>query len=326
MNHFEQKISTIEAQKETESERISGAQSRLIELEEECSRQKAAMLIVNGVVPMSLVNSILGQGSASNLSQIRQTSGTKKVAGKGVGAPLMAVTSEVPTMINRLKTIMGERSISVDDIIVGLTQREGWLPPSKNIKSYVSSVLSANPDFVNVARGTYAVNGSKAAEKATQEKQEETGGKSKATSPEHPKILKDAMPRGALPPLRDRVKIVMGSETLTIPDILARLAEKDWDPNGDDPRAYLAVVLSAERTTFKRVSRGHYCVAEAVVEGPTEKSSKLPVLATATNGAPNKPKITLPDLDDSMSTQNDVDMELETLGVTGELSMNPFQP
>lgn len=116
------------------------------------------------------------------------------------------------------------------------------------------------------------------------------GKKAKATKKAAATTAKAAAPRvasgGALPPLHERLKIVIGADQVTIAEAIDRLKahDKKWLPQSDDLKAYISLVLSTHtKDLFERVSRGIYKVRKGAA-GPGVKKA---VTAKATNGAQN---------------------------------------
>lgn len=83
-----------------------------------------------------------------------------------------------------------------------------------------------------------------------------------------------------VPPLRERIISVMGSESLSIKEVMDRLDQKGLMPDTKSPRAYISMMLSSNKDHFTSVSRGVYKVKTA--------TSKKVVAATQTNGVANK--------------------------------------
>jgi chemotaxis protein histidine kinase CheA len=82
-----------------------------------------------------------------------------------------------------------------------------------------------------------------------------------------------------LPPMKERIKKVLGSKSMDCPAIMDALKIKNWLPDAKDPKAYVSFLLSGNPNDFKRVSRGVYCVntdkaEEPKVEAKNSKSSK----------------------------------------------------
>lgn len=342
MNHTNNdRIATLEAklkgaQNQAEAaqamiEAAQGQKDTAVELAAEYERQlkfaRLNSLISEGALPEDVVDGLLEKfgikyANVTPLSKNSGRSNPRKVARQTphdvVQQP--AANAPVPSLVSRLKTIMGKRPTKVDDILIGLQERPGWFPDSGNPKGYISSTLSQNPDFVNVGRGTYAVLGSKAAEKVTAAatpttaapKGEKTTPK-KRTRAQISQAISDqrkAVAEGVLPTLKDRVKIVLGEEgTLKVASILDSLERRGWSPHSGDPNTYLSTILGNNKDDFTRVSRGHYALAHSA-------GRKEPVRAKSTNGVPNETKPT------ATLTTEQVDAELQDV-VGGDLS-NPF--
>ncbi len=78
---------------------------------------------------------------------------------------------------------------------------------------------------------------------------------------------RQAVMRGDRPKLLDAIKIVMGDETLSSPEVLQRLKEKEWAPGASNQQSYISYMLSDNREIFTRVRRGKYKV------GPTPEAT-----------------------------------------------------
>jgi len=90
------------------------------------------------------------------------------------------------------------------------------------------------------------------------------------------------------PPLRERLRIVLGEDQVTIPLAIERLRAKDasWLPESTDLNAYISLALSTHKETFERVSRGVYQVVKGAVAA-APKTVKKAVTAAKTNGTHN---------------------------------------
>ncbi len=71
---------------------------------------------------------------------------------------------------------------------------------------------------------------------------------------------RQAVLNGDRPKLVDAITTVMGQDTVSSPDILARLEKRGWAPQATKPVSYISFTLSANPKRFTRASRGHYCV------------------------------------------------------------------
>lgn len=338
------RIAALEAKLQSAQDRVDAAQSMIdtateqkdiaLELASEYERQlkfaQVAALIAEGSVPEDVIDGLLrkyGDGKVVPISKARNTRKVAKTTPSDVIQPA-AQGQQVPSLVARLKTIMGKKAMKVDAILEGLQSRPGWFPNSKNPKSYISSTLSQSGDFVNVSRGTYAVVGSKAAEgskkgEVTAKAKEEP--KKKRSRSQISQAISDqrkAVADGTLPTLKDRIKIVLTDEgTLKVSAILEKLESRGWLPNSGDPHTYLSTVLGSNKEDFHRVSRGHYTLTSNASEAGETASQKEPVRAKSTNGQPNAVKESKGEQQEM--SKEEVDRTLEGL-VGGDLSANPF--
>jgi|SRR5688572_19698235 len=96
-----------------------------------------------------------------------------------------------------------------------------------------------------------------------------------AARPQARKRTKPPKPKAdrGLPFLHERLQIVMGTEAVSIPDLVQRLREKGpgWLPESKDLSAYLSLTLSQRKSLFERVDRGVY----RVKKGAKKPSSEL---------------------------------------------------
>lgn len=132
-----------------------------------------------------------------------------------------------------------------------------------------------------------AVKAKAAPAKASAAKAKATPAKAKAT-PAKAKAAKAKAPasagaEGKLPTLKDRLKIVFGSDDVGIEEAINRLTArgKKWVPDAKDLRAYISVALSTHKDDFVRVSRGVYRAiykgkAKKTVEAAAEKAEPAP--------------------------------------------------
>lgn len=75
-----------------------------------------------------------------------------------------------------------------------------------------------------------------------------------------------AVARGDRPPIKEAVRTVMSNKTMNAGEILDLVKAKKWTPNANDPKGYIAYILSANKDTFERVpakGRGFYRVLGA---------------------------------------------------------------
>lgn len=91
-----------------------------------------------------------------------------------------------------------------------------------------------------------------------------------------------------MPPLHERLRIVMGKDPVTIPDAIERLRARDpkWVPESTDLKAYISLALSTHvKDLFERVSRGVYRVREGAAAAPLKTVKKAAAAAPKANGA-----------------------------------------
>lgn len=93
------------------------------------------------------------------------------------------------------------------------------------------------------------------------------------------------------PPIRDAIFHVLNGHQFTADDIFKELKVKGWLPNSNDPRGYIAYLLSSTKDRFERVKgagRGVYrckagvTVAAAVPATPVEAPKAAPVVVVET--------------------------------------------
>lgn len=113
-----------------------------------------------------------------------------------------------------------------------------------------------------------------------------------------------------MPPLHERLRIVIGNDECSIPECIDRLRARDesWVPESKELKAYISLALSTHvKDLFQRVKRGVYRVrAGASTDKP--KPIKKAVHAAKTNGAHNPAS-------NGASTDE-----------TGNIEENPFSP
>jgi len=94
-----------------------------------------------------------------------------------------------------------------------------------------------------------------------------------AAKAETPRVASD----DRMPPLRERLKIVMGEDSVSIQEAIDRLNAKDpaWVPDSTDLKGYISLALSTHKDVFERVRRGVYSVRKnaAAVAKPVRKAS-----------------------------------------------------
>jgi hypothetical protein len=86
-----------------------------------------------------------------------------------------------------------------------------------------------------------------------------------------------AVAKGLRPPIKDAIAQVMGDKTMNATEIFDILKGKNWLPNANDPRNYIAYVLSSSKSHFERVAnrgRGFYKVKGVVASADNGKSKK----------------------------------------------------
>lgn len=66
--------------------------------------------------------------------------------------------------------------------------------------------------------------------------------------------------RGERPPMKEAMTTVMGRRTMGAADIVEGLAKRNWLPTSNDPQQYISYMLSSNKDTFERISRGQYRV------------------------------------------------------------------
>lgn len=97
---------------------------------------------------------------------------------------------------------------------------------------------------------------------------------------------------GKRPPIKDAIQKVMGSRMMSIDDIVDALKAKSWTPNSNDPRQYVAYLLSSTKDRFVRVKgagRGMYrCVEAAPSTTKVEPIVKVAATQPAAEAAPVK--------------------------------------
>lgn len=84
---------------------------------------------------------------------------------------------------------------------------------------------------------------------------------------------------GKRPKIKDAMKTVMGSVVMNATTVFEALKARDWLPNANNPRAYIAYLLSSLRDDFDRVEgrRGFYRVHGTVSESASATATKRPV-------------------------------------------------
>lgn len=100
------------------------------------------------------------------------------------------------------------------------------------------------------------------------------------------KVARVPAEKGQLPPLHERLKIVIGQDSVTIAEAIERLKahDKSWIPDSEDLKAYISLSLSTHtKDLFDRVQRGVYRVKKGGSASPKGGVKKAAVAAK--NGA-----------------------------------------
>ncbi len=69
-----------------------------------------------------------------------------------------------------------------------------------------------------------------------------------------------AVAQGKLPPLKVRIKKVMGDKDMEVKVVIAELDKKGWLPESNDISTYISFMLSSLKNDFVRIKRGVYKV------------------------------------------------------------------
>lgn len=99
--------------------------------------------------------------------------------------------------------------------------------------------------------------------------------------------VRSEVKRGNRPPIKEAMARVMGVGSLTAEEILEGLKANNWLPNSQNPRQYIAYLLSSGKDRFERVvgaGRGVYRVRINTTNTNTNTTNKT---ANKTNGASN---------------------------------------
>ena len=125
-----------------------------------------------------------------------------------------------------------------------------------------------------------------------------------------------AVADGSLPPLKDRLKIVMGAGEVSIKTIVDALSAKNWAPKSKSLGTYISFMLGSHPETFERVRRGVYKV---ISSNGSAKAPKAKLQPTKVNGKKASAK-----KGEAASTEK-VDTSLAELGVNDSgAAANPF--
>lgn len=101
---------------------------------------------------------------------------------------------------------------------------------------------------------------------------------------------------GLRPTIKEAMTQVMGDKTMNAAEIYDLLKDKGWLPSANDPRGYIAYLLSSFKDRFERMQdkgRGYYRVlgaAPAVTKGNGSSKKPVPVKAAPAKAAPAKAK------------------------------------
>lgn len=179
------------------------------------------------------------------------------------------------------KAIAKEQAIALGEILdepSGAPVKKKGGRPRRNATTPVAAttvttaVAAAEP--VKAKRGRPAKE-AKEAKPAKDSKPATKEGKER--KPRAPKVPREGDDR--LPPLHERIKVVLGSKEMTIPEVIEGLkAHKGWLPKSRDLGAYISLVLSTHMADhFDRVKRGLYKAKKGpAANGPTPPTSPTP--------------------------------------------------
>jgi hypothetical protein len=112
--------------------------------------------------------------------------------------------------------------------------------------------------------------------------------KAKPVAAAAPKVARATGEKG--PPLHEKIKIVMGSKEMTIPEVIEALKahDKSWVPKSQDLGAYISLVLSTHLVDhFDRVKRGVYKVKKAGGAAAAAPEKTPPPSGPSGNGGGN---------------------------------------
>ena len=243
----------------------------------------------------------------SEANSLVQEAEREEAEGAEVTSQIEALTERGVILMEsaRAKRAFGEAqrktAESLGGTIVATSPKKGRLtvvaPP---VASEVPKAAKAG----KVAKAEKAAKTAKVAKAATEQaapvavpKKQKTAKATKATT------VKLAEQRVAgddkMPPLHERLKIVMGNDDVTIPQAIERLSARDasWVPESTDLKAYISLALSTHvKDLFDRVSRGVYCVkkdptATVKKDAPVKKDAVASVKkagqAQKANGGPS---------------------------------------
>jgi hypothetical protein len=136
-----------------------------------------------------------------------------------------------------------------------------------------------------------------------------------------PKAPKAAV-EGKLPPLRERIRLVLGDGALEVKAIILGLEKRNWLPQSNDPPAYISVMLASSKDHFVRVQRGVYKAiqtGEATVQLQADKPAKVKVSPRNTNGKATK---SVTESDNGIPSKSVIEAEVAELG--SNVAENPF--
>lgn len=104
-----------------------------------------------------------------------------------------------------------------------------------------------------------------------------------------------AVARGDRPSIKEAVRTVMGDKIMSASEILELIKARHWTPNANDPKTYIAYILSATKAYFERVpskGRGYYQVRkEALVKGNGKPVAVVAPKAAKAAKQPKAPKV-----------------------------------
>lgn len=166
--------------------------------------------------------------------------------------------------------------------------------------------------------------------KAAPKKAATKGAAKKAAAANSAKIsrTRKAVADGKLPPLKERIRQVMGSKEMEVKEIIVELDKKGWLPESKDNSTYMSYMLSSSKEDFERVSRGKYKViqktATAAAAKPAEKKTVTP---RKTNGKAKAAPKAQPEAAKATPatpalSNGEIDKELAELG--NNVADNPF--
>jgi hypothetical protein len=191
-------------------------------------------------------------------------------------APVSAKRGPKPglakTGVVRASTV-GKTAKATKVALVATPAKEAAPAPKKKLgrPPKAKTVTKAAPAKAKAVKAKAAPAKAAAKAKATPAKAKATPAKAKAAKA---KATASAGAEGKLPTLKDRLKIVFGSDDVGIEEAINRLTArgKKWVPDAKDLRAYISVALSTHKDDFVRVSRGVY---RAVYKGKAKKTVEV---------------------------------------------------